>query len=425
MKSSRYNYVVENGENTIFFNGITEAFFEVPKSRTEVYREIINNPVKYASDFSSFISKMKDKGFIVDYDSDELMDVEKKFRVLMREDEYHIMVLPTYQCNLRCWYCTQEHADLRINEKLIDSIYALVSKYAQRQDIRKIRLSWFGGEPLLEYNRVVSMTKLIRKLAEENGKTFYCEITTNGTLLTHDRIKSLKDAGVGCYQITIDGDKNTHDSIKVLGKTSAFDVVLDKINQIAKHTECVLRFNYTKDNLKPDSIISDLCERIDEDSRANIRFLLFKVWQESESAISEESLSRIIRKSSENRIAPSLPVFGLCYADQKHFHCVFPNGRIGKCDNESPESAIGYMTDGTVNWEGNTQSHIPAFQHPQYPCRECEYVPVCWGPCTAKRSAMTNNGNEACCMHADKHSEIRKTILNIYENQKNIMKYSL
>ncbi len=44
MHSSRYNYIVPFGEHTMFFNGITEAFFCVPKERTSTYETIVKLP---------------------------------------------------------------------------------------------------------------------------------------------------------------------------------------------------------------------------------------------------------------------------------------------------------------------------------------------------------------------------------------------
>ncbi len=44
MKTSAYNYIVPDGDKTIFFNGISEYFFEIPKDKADVYAEIIQNP---------------------------------------------------------------------------------------------------------------------------------------------------------------------------------------------------------------------------------------------------------------------------------------------------------------------------------------------------------------------------------------------
>lgn len=71
MRSSRYNYIVNDGDSVIFFNGISESFFRVDPTRKNIYQEILNFPDDYSAKFSDFIARMKNQGFIVDNDTDE------------------------------------------------------------------------------------------------------------------------------------------------------------------------------------------------------------------------------------------------------------------------------------------------------------------------------------------------------------------
>lgn len=80
MKSSRYNYYVPNGNNIIFFNGITKGFFVVPKDKALIYQEIIENPDAYLESCSSFLDKIKMHGFILNDDIDEMDLFMDKFR---------------------------------------------------------------------------------------------------------------------------------------------------------------------------------------------------------------------------------------------------------------------------------------------------------------------------------------------------------
>lgn len=388
MKASTYNYIIPNGEQSIFFNGISEAFFEVPSEKAELYAEIIQNPSEYLDSFKSFIDKMMDRGFVLEDIINETESLEKKYHTVLEEDLYHIMILPTYQCNLRCWYCIQDHKNMWMSKETAQQIKDLLIKKIKDNSIKRIRLSWFGGEPLLGYNYIIDITSFAKHLTHESGKDFSCDITTNGTLLNRERITELISAGVTTYQITIDGDKATHDSIKVLRHGSAYDKTLENINIIAELGKCVLRFNYTHENLFPEAIIRDLKDKIKEENRHNVTFLLYKVWQESQEAIAQNDVNRLVDLSCEIGLNPILPTCNLCYADRKHFDCIFPNGKVEKCDNESPLSAKGQIVDGEIMWEGNTEAHIPSFKNSKFPCHKCKYVPICWGPCVAKRSVF-------------------------------------
>jgi uncharacterized protein len=421
MKASRFNYIVPNGEKVIIFNELTEFFFEVPKEKVHIYTTIISNPDEYTKSFIPFILRMKNQGFVLDDEIDETELLDEKFRQVQSEDLYHIMILPTYQCNLRCWYCIQDHQNMWMSDEIVLQIKSLVQKKIEDPDIKKCRLSWFGGEPLLCYSKIIDLTSYIKNLCSKNNKTFICDITTNGTLLNRDLIRQLKDVGVTTYQITIDGDKLTHDSIKVLSKGSAYDKTLENINIITESTSCVLRFNYTHENLKPENIIKDLKAKINTDNRHNVTFLLYKVWQEAEDTINHNEVDTLVHLSSDMGLNPLMPTCNLCYADKKHFDCIFPNGKVEKCDNESPNSAHGLLSQGKIVWNGDTISHLPAYQNEFFPCRACKYLPICWGPCVARRGNMLKNKQSGLCMYSDKDSQMRQYIINRCANVKRSM----
>lgn len=415
MTPSKYNYIVPFGEHTMFFNGISEAFFCVPKERTATYETIINNPDDNNETFAVFIDKMKKQGFVLENETDETELVRQKFEGLTRPWEYYLMVLPTYQCNLRCWYCVQKHDDKWMTDEMANSVKKLIVNKLADDKITHFHLSWFGGEPLLAYKKVLDLTIFARDYCKEHGKTFSCAITTNATLLNPKRIEALREAGVTSYQITIDGDRATHDSIKVLALKSAYDKSLANVDAIARHTHCTLRFNYTHENLKPEAIINDLKERISAESLKNMRFMIYKVWQEDKDNIVEEEVDKLFRLGAGLGMQSRLMCSGLCYADQKHFDCVWPDGHVGKCDNQAPDTTPGQLnTDGSIAWQiDNTLVKPRLFEEVQSECNQCRYLPLCWGPCVAKREPMLQAEGKIKCMYLDKDTEMAVILSNI------------
>jgi uncharacterized protein len=231
MRASKYNYILPYGDQKryLFFNGITEKFFFVPTGKVNVYRAIINHPDDAAPEFQKFLERMMLFGFVVDDDLNEMDVIKSKFDVLRMPNQYYLMVLPTYQCNLRCWYCVQKHEDLFMSKETVEKIKSLIIRKLSDETINELHLSWFGGDSLLAYDIVLELTKFAKEYALSLGKKFSSVITTNGTLLTPSRIDALRDAGVVNYQITIDGDRETHNSVKELGEISAYDRTLENI----------------------------------------------------------------------------------------------------------------------------------------------------------------------------------------------------
>ena len=116
----------------------------------------------------------------------------------------------TRKCNLRCKHCLNNSGEELPNELTQDEFKDLIIDLASRgvQDIR-----FTGGEPLL-YDGIYELLKL----ASDNG--IYTSIGTNGTLITAEIAKKLKDSGLNKAVISIDGTEKTHDFIRGKGNYS-------------------------------------------------------------------------------------------------------------------------------------------------------------------------------------------------------------
>lgn len=422
MRTNRYTHFVPYKDSMIVFNGLTEASFQVSAKNASVIRDVIERPDLYADAYGPFLARMVREGFVVDNDFDEWKEVVVKSDALRRPEEYMIMILPTYQCNLRCWYCVQKHADLWLAPEVIERIKSLIQSKLAEESIRKLSLSWFGGEPLLAYGQVLEISRWAKAAAAAAGKSYAASITTNATLLTPERIEELRDAGMVHYQITIDGDSDTHNKIKVLGKKSAYATTMANIAKIIEHTPVMLRFNYTKDNMKPESIIADLDATLPKEHRHMVTFTIFKVWQEAEDAVPAHVVEKLAEMAKSIGLRPRFADAGMCYADQLNFDCVFPNGNVGKCDNHNPEMVGGRISDsGKVEWSGTNEAFTPTVGLEKSECVKCKYLPICWGPCVSKREKMLKERGGVHCQFADRDSFMANMIRNKHINKMAIM----
>lgn len=150
-------------------------------------------------------------------------------------DNYAVTVLTATACNLGCNYCFQNlalapegsHAPPRIKSATLDTgLVAATVRFIARQ-MRAAQLSstsvlLFGGEPLLNFPGCV---RLLTGLSELNLRD--AEIVTNGVLLTPERAAGLYAAGLRRVQITFDGDRETHDRVRVTrnGRPTYGDII--------------------------------------------------------------------------------------------------------------------------------------------------------------------------------------------------------
>lgn len=119
-------------------------------------------------------------------------------------------------CNLNCGYCYAERkgdkeTDPFMGEEIaLHAIDFLLENSGQN---KVVFLTFFGGEPLLNFPVIKSMASYGKKRAGETGKRINFSMTTNATLLTKEIIDFLNHESIG-ITISIDGSKETHDRIR-------------------------------------------------------------------------------------------------------------------------------------------------------------------------------------------------------------------
>lgn len=132
---------------------------------------------------------------------------------------YMFIIAITEQCNLRCTYCcysgeyegNHSHNSRTLCEGDIQAIYDFIDKTAKT---KPIRISFYGGEPLVNYPLVqYAIQSGLQRW--EDDVTF--SVSTNGTLLTEERIDWLVNNGVE-LAISIDGTQPFHDAHRVDAK---------------------------------------------------------------------------------------------------------------------------------------------------------------------------------------------------------------
>lgn len=109
-KFSRYNYLFRKEKQGILYNISSDGIMVLSP-------ELVDLVIKYREDIDALESvhkalfdEMLRQGMIVAVDYDEVKTIVDKWK---QEDndpgQFTLIVLPTLDCNLRCWYCFEEH----------------------------------------------------------------------------------------------------------------------------------------------------------------------------------------------------------------------------------------------------------------------------------------------------------------------------
>jgi len=121
----------------------------------------------------------------------------------------------TYQCNLRCKHCYENAGGKNRTELSTDEALQVVDRLSNIAGVGLPSLSFSGGEPLTrkDFFDVVGYAR--RRIP-------YVSIASNGTLITKDNAKRIKDAGVDYVEISVDAaTPQLHDTFR--GTPGAFE----------------------------------------------------------------------------------------------------------------------------------------------------------------------------------------------------------
>ncbi len=133
----------------------------------------------------------------------------------------------TKMCNLRCKHCYENAGFKPAPDELTTEEAKRIIDEFKREGV--VAIAFSGGEPLMRKDFFE-----IAKYATDND--FYVSIASNGTLITPEVARKLKEAGVEYVEISLDGFEKTHDEFRgiegawkraVQGIKNAIDTGLD------------------------------------------------------------------------------------------------------------------------------------------------------------------------------------------------------
>lgn len=112
----------------------------------------------------------------------------------------------TYRCNLRCKMCRLWEAgrDTREQELTTAEWQRVIDELTT---LGVHQFSLIGAEPLIRHD----IATIVRHISDHGAE---CSMTSNGLLLTEERIGQLLDAGLSSLTISIDGPPEVHDAIR-------------------------------------------------------------------------------------------------------------------------------------------------------------------------------------------------------------------
>lgn len=191
-------------------------------------------------------------GLLVVSGRDEKAEWEKQFFEAQEDLSYlDLTILLTENCQMRCVYCFEgAKRKNRITSPAMNDILLFLGKHSQT--CKKLRVAWFGGEPLLAYEKLKEMSVALMNFCKEHDIEYIADITTNGFALNQQRCHELVSClNVKRYIITVDGPENIHEQRRpLLSRKPSFSVIWRNIEMLVEMGAWVtLRMTIDKENV--------------------------------------------------------------------------------------------------------------------------------------------------------------------------------
>lgn len=393
MKQSKYNCILQDNTGMVIYNAATDQLVALTPQLANIFNESKAAPEKIKAQHAELYDHLLQKGIFVCDDADETEAYIRKREEYERSSgEYTITINPTLACNMSCWYCYESHKNMpAMSADVKQSVLLLIDKLLADNKLKKLNLSFFGGEPLLYFDKVV--VDIINH-AKMQCKAFDAKLsihfTTNAYLLTDNVLKHLEGLDVS-FQITIDGGKQVHDSVrKTKGGEPTYARIVEHIHQtLSRGFSVGVRFNYTAKSIPSFIDVVKDFSHLQQEQKPLVNFTFQRVWQDNEGDASQveqqvEHIERAFEQAGLFVNNAKSYIVPYCYADGVNTAVVNYNGDLFKCTARdfAPKSKEGTLAaDGTLRWNERLRKRM-SIRHGSDTCLLCRIYPICHGGCS-------------------------------------------
>lgn len=399
--------------NELIFNNLTKELLCLEKDEAGLLDAGIfdtDNP---------FVKTLVEKWFLVPVENDDVKLCDQLREVALTfKDKSHICnynLVTTTACNARCFYCFEAGAKVSTMSK--ETALCAAKFMKENAKGKKIRVHWFGGEPLCNVAAINEVVKYFK----ENNVEFISNITTNGYLFNQKNIAFAKEWNLQYAQITLDGLAETYNKVKsyVVKDENHFNTVINNIENLLKADICVVvRLNMDSSNsVELYALVDFLKERFGQFKNFAVyvhliyeKFGFVKSERSANERLSLEEKFFALREYIEERlhyasknILPQDIKTSHCMADSHNSMLISPDGNIGNCESFVDSKFYGHI---------NTTKSVKVWdEYIKY--SDCETCP-CYPSCIRLKGCP--NYDEVCHNYEKKENllNIKKQIVDAF-----------
>ena len=416
MKSSLFNIAAPRDDGSVIaYNTLTRALCVLP---AELAGITAGWPLAGAEDGIAFepagigtqaaadaqiAPLLGELGFLVDDEADELADLRARYRTdAASTAALCLMVAPTLSCNLACPYCYEREVKHpgAMDGETMDALVAFIERQRDERGFSKLKVGWYGGEPLLGIEVIERLTERFRDL----GMEYTATMTSNLALCDKAMADRIAACGIVSVLATLDGVGPEHESRRpALDGKPSYGAILEAIRLLSARGIAVqVICNLEKGNLGQPELLKQELEGLPlvtvggtqsydycglyghVEDFAPPRYELI----DDPLVMAQIELARIrgMRLRPFEYEAMLSPIRLFCGRQLEGYCVVDERGRIYECDGD-----IGYVDRAIGDVRGGAMPpHAPYDPTDDAYCTGCALLPLCLGNCrwTREHSPM-------------------------------------
>ncbi len=208
MKQSYYNVLAPLPEGgTVLYHTYHRSLAVLDETETHQLENIESCTDK------AFIQQLASLHFLVEdpeAEADFLRYRQNKYR--NNKKVLELTISPTRLCNFSCDYCYILKRPGVMDERVQAKIMDFVAYHYNEAPFGKLKINWYGGEPLLAIDVMESLSANLRAFCAERDVEYFAHVLTNGSLADAEMCRRLvENCGVITIMPTISGNGPMHD----------------------------------------------------------------------------------------------------------------------------------------------------------------------------------------------------------------------
>lgn len=324
-----------------------------------------------------------------------------------------ILIMITKTCNLACLYCYAgggsygQSTKFQSTENALTAIDHLIARSGVR---KKLRVTFFGGEPLMNVPLIEAIVDYCAKRGAETGKTFDYSITTNGVLVTPEVAELLRRHRF-TVMVSFDGVKSYHDKYRpTVDGGESFEAVKHGVRTLIDAGVPVqLRATVVREMVSREFVAEAVAQAVEvgverinltsvdclrsENDDMELRRPEYEVLQQVYRSITEDNIAKAGESDEPVRFDPHGPLIkalahgkavglGRCGACNA-MSAMSTDGRIYPCHRfvGMDKYQIGHVDTGGPDPEKVEEFFAKATEATYPKCRKCIARLVCGGHC--------------------------------------------